>query len=359
MGATVTTGRRVSAFRAQDGRKIYVLYEETYEKNCYPHTPHWCVIGMGMIDEVLQRIFACGSSCEGGMLQNRSGWISPEGYIRSWMKELESPFEQHDVTAIMELSSRLSATLDTEKTEAAADALAAIGKTALFEAIIAGERPELSLYKDTDTVLALYSVKSRVMPPWRFFGSFSNPPMSADHNALLGYNPKIARHSLHPAEPVVIRLPNDRNGDFSHLVRNEDGTYTESGWTYSVVADFVEGLWKDELEEFPGLYYSRIRSFRARIKALSPVAPEHVKVVVDTTGPELNKWDEQNIREFREKYQVTETATGFEFVPTMESVDPCIRLPKVKTRWIYSPAVDLGITGRVPAQENLFVGIGA
>jgi hypothetical protein len=81
--------------------------------------------------------------------------------------------------------------------------------------------------------------------------------------------------------------------------------------------------------------------------------------VVDTTGPELNKWDQQNIREFREKYQVTETANGFEFVPTMESVDDCIRLPKENTRWIYTPAADLGITGQVPAQESLFAGVGA
>jgi len=133
MGATVTTGRRASAFRAQDGRIIYVLYEETYEKYCYPHTPHWSVIGLGKLEDVLQRIFAYGSSC--GMLQNRSGWISPEGYVRSWLKELQSPIEQHDGTPKMELSSRFSTTLSSDKTEMVAAALAAIGNAALFERI--------------------------------------------------------------------------------------------------------------------------------------------------------------------------------------------------------------------------------
>lgn len=356
MGATVTTNRRVSAFRAQDGRVVYVLFEQHFEKNVHPHTPHWGVIGLGEIQDVLVRIFGYASSCEGGMLQNRAGWISPEGYLRSWMKELKSPLEQDDIIAAMELSSRFSATLDEERRDRVCAALTAIGKTALFDAIVAGESPRLSLYEDTDTVLALYGVRNRVMPAWRFFGAFSNPPEHTDHNAGLGYNPKAARFSVFPGDPVVLRLPNKGNSDFTHLIRNEDGTYTEAGWAYSVVGDFVEGLWKDEME-FPGHFYSRIRNFRSRIKALSPVAPEHVKVVVDTTEPVTDKWEEWNIREFREKYQVTVTTTGFEFVPTMDSLYDCTRLPRARTRWIHTPEAELGIAVRPAAQESMFAGM--
>ena len=47
MGSTVTTGRMAAAFRAKSGTVIYCLYEQTYEKNCYPHIPHWSVIYIG------------------------------------------------------------------------------------------------------------------------------------------------------------------------------------------------------------------------------------------------------------------------------------------------------------------------
>lgn len=354
MGATVTTGRRASAFRAQDGKIIYVAYEQHYEKNVHPHTPHWSVIALGEISGVLQRIFAYASSCEGGMLQNRSGWISPEGYLRSWMKELESPIEQRDVTAKMEFSASLYATLNVENKDKIATALADIGKAALFDSIVAGERPELSLHKDTNTVLALYGV-NRVMPAWSFFGSQSNPSEYADRNATLGYNPKAARISVFPADPVVLRLPNYGNGDFTHLIQNDDGTYTESGWAYSIVGDFVEGLWKDEMD-FPGHFYSRIRGFRSRVKALSSVALEQFRIVVDATEPVTDKWDEQTICEFREKFRVSETATGFEIVPTMESLNDCTRLPRTRTRWIYTPTDELGTSLRPPVQERIFAG---
>ena len=73
MGSTVTTGRMAAAFRAKSGTVIYCLYEQTYEKNCYPHTPHWSAIYIGEAHGALCKIFNYASACEGGMLQNRSG----------------------------------------------------------------------------------------------------------------------------------------------------------------------------------------------------------------------------------------------------------------------------------------------
>ncbi len=98
MGATVTTGKRATAFRAPSGTIIYVLFEATYEKNCHPHTPHWGCCAIGDIAAVMERIFAYGSNSEGGMLQGRSGRITPEGYIRGWLQELSAPIEFSDRT---------------------------------------------------------------------------------------------------------------------------------------------------------------------------------------------------------------------------------------------------------------------
>jgi len=53
MGATVTTGKRAAAFTAPSGQNIYVLFEQTYEKNCTPHSPHWNCILFGDISAQL------------------------------------------------------------------------------------------------------------------------------------------------------------------------------------------------------------------------------------------------------------------------------------------------------------------
>ena len=38
MGATVTCGVLAGAFAHSTGQTFYVLFENTYETNCYPHT---------------------------------------------------------------------------------------------------------------------------------------------------------------------------------------------------------------------------------------------------------------------------------------------------------------------------------
>lgn len=280
MGATVTTGRRVAAFRAQDGRIIYVLYEETYEKNCSPHTPSWCVVGIGEIQDVLKRIFSYGSICEGGMLQNRGGHMTPEGYIRTWLQELAHPLVQPDVTTVMTLGPYMSDPMDKEKIAEITARAESIGKASWLNAIAAGEKPTLSLQGDTDTVLAFFGVGG-VLPAWRLLRHCWPPDGARDSG--LGYAP----NPVHPptlADPVVLRVGETKFSGDPCLILNEDGSYTESGWSYSVIGEFVQGLWKDELQ-YPGHYYSRIRKFRERIKSLTPVSFTDLKVVVDTQLP--------------------------------------------------------------------------
>ena len=96
MGATVSTGKLAAAFATAAGKIIYVLFEQTYEKNCHPHRPEWSCTFIGSIEMAMKWIFLSASSCEGGMLQNRSGQITPEGYIAGWLKELASPVEFQD-----------------------------------------------------------------------------------------------------------------------------------------------------------------------------------------------------------------------------------------------------------------------
>ena len=111
MGATVTTGKLAAAFQAPSGQNIYILFEETYEKNCTPHTPHWSCILFGNLSAAVERIFGHASGCEGGMLQGRGGSITPEGYIRGWLKELASPVAFPKETVALKIGEKVCTTL--------------------------------------------------------------------------------------------------------------------------------------------------------------------------------------------------------------------------------------------------------
>ena len=78
MGATVTTGKCAAAFHSSNGELLYILFERSYEKNCYPHIDHWSAFAFGTREEVLRRAFVGASDCCGGALQSRSGEIKPE-----------------------------------------------------------------------------------------------------------------------------------------------------------------------------------------------------------------------------------------------------------------------------------------
>ena len=91
MGATITTGKRAAAFRTNAGDVRYVLYEQTYCKNTYPHTPRWECGAIGSVEQVLRYVFRGAADCEGGMLRSQSGPLTPEGYIAGWLVELAAP----------------------------------------------------------------------------------------------------------------------------------------------------------------------------------------------------------------------------------------------------------------------------
>jgi hypothetical protein len=98
MGATVTTGKKAHAFLSNEGAPIFILEEQTYEKNVFPPTPKWSVIAFGAYQDVMRHVFRYASATEGGMLQGRSGCIGSEGYIKGLRipAQRDRPFQQYD-----------------------------------------------------------------------------------------------------------------------------------------------------------------------------------------------------------------------------------------------------------------------
>lgn len=323
MGATVTTGKRAAAFRTHFGNtSIYVLFEQTYEKNCHPHTPNWGCCAIGDIAAVMERIFAYASSCEGGMLQGRGGQIAPEGYIRGWLQELFAPIEFEDRTIRIERGNgSLYDTIPPEVFATVEKSLREIARGDLLDRLSAGESVELELYRDIDVILALYGRGK--LQPWRIIRHFSG--RSEPRCPELGYSPKpVARCT--PERPDILRVDEE-----NRLLRRADGSWYCAGWAYSVIGDFVRDLWKVELNE-PGTYAGRIRAYRDAVHNAPPLPLSGVTVKVDSTAT-TNSYHRRSIDDFAREYPVTATATGFEVQPTTDNLYRLTILPDECTSW--------------------------
>ena len=333
MGATVTCKKLVAAF-AGAGRVFYVLFEQTYEKNCYPHTPGWSCTYCGGIDGALRRIFRYASSCEGGMLQNRSGWITPEGYIAGWMKEMASPVRMSDCAISLQLGDSVCASISSGNVDAVCGILDSNGHTVAADAIRGGGQATLALHRDAVVVASLCAT----LAPWRLIQSYV-APLLEPRDRSLGYNPRLAA-GLGVARPAAFKIDGD-----NRLLQREDGSWFCAGWQHAIVSDFVKGLWKVERKE-PGSFKKRIQAFRDALKSAEPV-PAGAKVVVSTQAPTLDDCRRRACDEFAKRFPVTPTQEGFEAVPSADNLYALCSFRDNAT-WVLPPGV------RQPAQPSLF-----
>lgn len=305
MGATVTTGKLVAAFEATNGKKMYLLFEEMYEKNCHPHTPAWNCNFIGPVEEAIRHIFQYASSCEGGMLQGRGGQITPEGYIAGWLKELANPVEFSNRRITLVIGTSYSSAIPAEKTGAVKELLSGMGRQDIVDALDAGEAFSVDLYEDADLVAAIYDGK--LMAPWRIIRGHEAPTHGA-RNADLGYAPAKAR----PTEfelPAFLKVDGD-----ARLIRREDGTWYCAGWEYSIIASHVSGLWQVELRE-PGSFRRRIKAFRDAIKG-APSMPEGMVVSVDLSVPLDCSYSRKMVDRLPGEVPVVHTEKGYEVAVT-------------------------------------------
>jgi hypothetical protein len=331
MGATVTTGRRVGAFVSPAGQTVYVLFEETYEKNVFPHTPHWSCVGIGDIKDVIRRIFAYASSCEGGMLQNRSGHMTPEGYLRSWFEELEAPREMRDFQGHLKAGTGLYASVPNGEMDKVSEVLTAIGRVDILASLLAGETFTVSFQKDAAVVLALYGLNGGEKPllsPWRIVQSCHMPHTEMDRDARLGYYRKPAASDMSTSpDPVVYRVGNE-----DCFVLRPDGSLQPAGWAYSLVGEFVENLWEEEMR-VPRSYGRRIKAFRDKVKNAPRLSPDGLTVTIDTTIALKHDYESRAIAEFQRNFPESVTGPVFEFQPTTENFYRIQQLPDVCVQW--------------------------
>ena len=273
MGSTVSTDKKAYAFSTATGKTAYVLFEEMYEKNCYPHTPSWSCVGLGYIEDVLNYIFAFASHCEGGMLQHRSGNVLPENYLQRWLTTLASPLQMPDVTGTLCYGDSMYSTLPREMRETVEQSIADSG-TCIDIADVDGLR--VSLYEDFDLLRSIYCLRS--VGAWRFIQHRPHP-MGCVTREDLGYSKSLRTCNSTETPPAMYRIGENV------VLPTVAGQYRCAGWAYSVVGSFVRNYYRSELTK-PGTFKDAFKRFR-RAVADAPDAPDEMMIAIaisDGTG---------------------------------------------------------------------------
>ncbi|MCE2722078.1 MAG: hypothetical protein LW865_02150 [Betaproteobacteria bacterium] len=270
MGATVLTGKRAEAFIANDGTCLYLLHEATYEKNCYPHTPHWGAMAFGTYDEVFSRIMFSASAAEGGMFQNTHGHMRPENYIADWRRHLAKPYQPlHGKACFDGRSLEYRRDRNTKTLTGFFEDLEQAGLSAWRERLENCDKESVYIEINEDHALLRFLVKR--CPTWSLFSSgqkWLTDPMP---------NPP----PLPTAKGIAV-LPNIsayRCGRENCVVSIDGKTFTLWGWDYSAVAKYCgDYIATAELIQ-PGISKTAIPAFRNMLKA-APTLPDEAIVTV-------------------------------------------------------------------------------
>jgi len=339
MGATITTGKLAAAFKNEKQETVFVLFEETYEKNCTPRIGSWHALFIGAVEGAMEHIFGRASECEGGCLQNRNGYITPEGYIAGWLKELANPVDMPDLEIALSVGDGFYTPIQPGAFDRAKEKINNHGRRDLVEALERGEEVNLSLHDDSGLITDLCA--DRTVSVWRIIGSHKTP-WYAQRNAALGYNPTPAK-SFSVLEPRALRA-DDRN----RLLQRPDGSWYCAGWEYSIVAGYIEDLYVQEMKE-PGSYRKRIKAIRNSIKASTPV-PEGAKVRVDLSREADDSGAHESVNRIAETFPNDTTITGnsYEILPTEKNIYYLCNLNRECATWIIPEAV------QAPIQASLF-----
>lgn len=325
MGATVTTGKEVYAIQGVGG-PVYILFEETYEKNCHPHRPRWSTVGLGYIEATLQQIFRCAASCEGGMLQGRGGQITPEGYIAGWLKELAAPRVYPDVMVEMKAGDGVHDFLTAAELSNAKNELAANGAAmAILSDLEARGEIDVRLHKNIDAIAAIIKVSGK--QPWRFI---RHRYPDAEIDCQLMYDPK-KRSGVSIEQPEAMRVGNLEDT----LLKDENGFWRSAGWAYSIVGEFIRDQWQTELKE-PGSYRRRIKAYRDVVNN-APKAEFPLRMRLDKSDLlGLQSWEARSLRKFLDANPEIDSQDGI--AVTDENAWGSLHLPYSSTVWDVSQA---------------------
>lgn len=318
----MTCAKRAAAFAGADGTTTYVLFEQTYEKNVHPHRPGWHCLFIGHADAALERIFGRASSCEGGMLVSKRGWITPESYLTAWLKEMATPLRMPDREVRLWTGTTLYAPIPPALSGEIEALLAAYGLAGAADTIRTTGFTSLRLHAHAAAINALHG--EQLIPAWRLIDD-ADIPSSTDRDAALGLQPSGRRQ--HEAEtPNVLSAGSDMR-----LLQRADGRWYCAGWSYRIVSAYVCDAWKGGVEGLPRLR-ARIRAYRKAVEEAPPI-PAGSRLLV-TEDEAMSEHEKRTCAILRDANTVTPTATGFEVSPTPEALFHLSCLGPARATWV-------------------------
>lgn len=285
-----------------NNKVIYILAEESYEKNCSPHTPRWSCFAIGDYKQVMEKVFLHASAAEGGGLQNRANDLTPEGYIRGWNLAFNKPVAFSDKAIsfrILErnywrdgIESNMAGLLFTH--------LKSINRLDVWETLVSeqDDKVVVSLYDEIELILGIFGTNGFVSP-WRIIDIYYRPSGMEDISLI---PQKCYGGDFPPAPLPLVKATGKYSSEFARV--KEDGTLSEFVMAYRVVADYVEkDAYQWEMIE-RGQGIKHIQAFRKSINIL-PDSTSNIEASVN----KATLTDDVSIKAFESFLNVSFTDT--------------------------------------------------
>ncbi|MDA8120307.1 MAG: hypothetical protein M0Z85_09795, partial [Gammaproteobacteria bacterium] len=298
MGSTVTTAKHACVYQDDLGQSFYALYEQTYEKNVYPHTPRWSAVSFGPLDKTLDRIFRAASGTVSGVLQGPRGTIGPVNYVADWLQTLRNAtiLPDADVGLTIAHPAPFISGIGLDR----ARELVAQARAAGFAKEADQIDQTLAEVDDTFKVRIPWSLSASApflaflatqVPAWELFrdaphlhgptapdGWAYNPPRATTPPAKSknGETFLLMEKPLTPGKPPI-------TGGWDHVVfKKPDGSYGLGPAGFMVLEQFVAQYAPTE-RACPGHFRAQYLSFQQRLQDFPPL-PEDTQIRINTQG---------------------------------------------------------------------------
>lgn len=279
MGSTYSAAKRVEAIRGDDGRYYYALYESTYESNVFPQRPSWSAIYFGPVEACMDRIIRLSTACEGGMLKERNGNVTPSAYIKHWREAFLTPYPLMARTLTCSIGNSLYRCSEAD-IRAVADILSR------HEISVIGQSISFVLPRHAQ---AFYEAVTRGLFPWRFLGSPGLRQTEIDTKAI--HAPRKVAAQIPPIPVFSLTL---MPFGTIYFYLNSRGNFVRSGPDYRLIADLIEEVAIPAEVSSPGSAESAIREIRKRLASATQMPPTqvvriHLPLVLSTWAAESHE----------------------------------------------------------------------
>jgi hypothetical protein len=349
MGATLSLNKKIAGFARANGDIVYIAFEQTCSKRDHPRVPHWNAGAIGSYEDIMEYVFRGAVSAEGGSLQTRSGYTTPEAYIQRWREAFKAPVLMQNMSIRLTLGGdSIYSTIVNGDVDAAVESLMKIDRGDLVEALKAGP-VTLQLHDDVDVIIALYSVRSP-LGLWRVVKG--DPPAGPGEDWLVP-----AKRQAPVMAPTTLAYKVDNE---NVLVSVGGAPYEHMGWVYSAVGEYMMSVVLPLELRCDGAAKKIICAFRDKLEA-APKLPGDTRIWV-TPAAGGGTWNRENAEALAVKLGLADTREAvpetyqvtFDQIQDEQHHHLLRHLHASQLRWDLAPDDDASHSSLPPATPQLY-----